>query len=941
MAEYNNKNSKNLEDDLLEAIEQQFNSGEPLMKEGELPLLVFISSVISELKKEREEVLKIFRTYPSVSPMFYPWVFEYTPGSSWPLDYSYLSKVREADIVIWLVGAETTEPVRNEIREAIASNRRLLVVLLPVRERTQATQELLKEVGPYAKWVEVEKAGSLERAIKLSLEDEIKRALKGIPEIGYHNKMMELYKQSIGRCIARWQAVGVPKAIAYQLALDPSFGLPDQVSQRYIESFGVLILIGELGAGKSLIMERLYQRAIFTARDNINAPIPVYLRASEVSEKGLEELVKKETKGLGTPHIQGVELFIDGVDEIGTAFAFRLLDEARVLANTWPNSRITLACRPIPGFKEMEEAIQVPLLTEGDAYELIGKLTGGPVTAGMAFGWPKSIREAIRLPLFAILLSTYLRTQNMKAPKSKGELLSYLVEKALEQGRIDIKHVANVLYRLAVLSIDRNGSPVPASEVASKAEIEPLLQSGLVVEHEDTLSFPLPVLAQWFAARSLAEGFLEVTDLLSDPQRLDAWHYPLVIFVATSNHEQVTNILEPLVKVDPGFVSAIISEGLASWGLVEEILPPSPQKCGQRIRAAMKAWVEGIGPLARLIAPVNGDGTLLPIGVRTDGAWLSAGWYNGPEKVPDVVLLPYSELSSNLEVALRWPSVRSVRPGRQSAWPWRWTLEELSSKLAELLQNQILPVGDGPLMKEYVWITALKVTGRGSLEDRPIPLFEIENFLSTFPDDIFIDSMGRKWSLVPLKKEINRLRDTGETELCPPWPGPDRELRSGWIWEGYSNERMLARAKAIYEGALEGYQQLVKIWFSKFAKRLPTWTVLPARLVGIIVPGDRKEGFVGGPTISWYLEPLPYGRQSYIDLTLGTKEIESKEFSFEQLVTKFRKLRPEIATRHIIHHEILDIFHIGSATRLAYDWLWDDLRWISWVSGMRGRRVWE
>ncbi|MEW6048670.1 MAG: DUF4062 domain-containing protein, partial [Bacillota bacterium] len=116
-------------------METNHTDGSPPMRPGERPLLVFISSVIPELTRERAEVVEVLDRYE----LFLPWAFEFTPGSSEPVDCSYLSKVREADIVIWLAGVDTTEPVRNEIREALASNKRLWAIKLPAKERTQAT----------------------------------------------------------------------------------------------------------------------------------------------------------------------------------------------------------------------------------------------------------------------------------------------------------------------------------------------------------------------------------------------------------------------------------------------------------------------------------------------------------------------------------------------------------------------------------------------------------------------------------------------------------------------------------------------------------------------------------------------------------------------------------------------------------------------------------
>jgi len=112
---------------------------------GEQPLLVFISSVMRlELASARELAVETFGRAPFLSP----WAFEFTPASSEPVDQGYLRKVREADFVVWLVGRDVTQPVQNEIREALRADRRLLVFLLPTDSRDSGTDALLQEVNP-------------------------------------------------------------------------------------------------------------------------------------------------------------------------------------------------------------------------------------------------------------------------------------------------------------------------------------------------------------------------------------------------------------------------------------------------------------------------------------------------------------------------------------------------------------------------------------------------------------------------------------------------------------------------------------------------------------------------------------------------------------------------------------------------------------------------
>lgn len=864
------------------------------------------------------------------------WAFEFTPGSSEPVDDSYLRKVREADVVIWLVGEETTEPVRKEIREALASDRRLWVVKLRAERRDETTEALLDEVKLRSKWIDATQAGGLRQALELTLEDEIVRAMRATPGLGRLARLEELGRASRARCIMRWQAVGIPRTEASNLADDASVGTPGPELQPRADK-PILLLIGEIGAGKSLIAERLLQATVMRARDNADAPVPVYLDARSAIGR-LREVVEAASSDLGNPRNQGAAVTIDGANEVGAGPAAELLNEARILVGTWPKTTMVIASRPIPGLAEAEETIQVPRLSEGEAHALVSQFAGHPVVAGTVLGWPKSVQDAVRRPLFAILMGIYLREERMRAPRSAGELLFSLVERALTRAQVDLPNAKRVLQRLATFSINRSGGPVPAVEIASKAELQPLLDSGLVIERSGSLAFPLPILTQWFAAQSLAAGTPRPDDLTSDPQQLEDWRYPLIIFAGTFSHDQVSRLLAPIAEKHPALAAKIVNEGLASWGLAEDVPPPPPLECGGRVRTAMRAWARGIGPLARLVAPVRQDGMLLPIGVRTDGMWLTTAWYHGDDDVAEVIKLP-----PNINVigpySRDWPERRSARPGRQSAWAWRWALDEFVSALSRLLQQRALPVSGGPLMRELVWQAALAATGFGSLHPGPIPLAQIEEHLSCLPEDTVLLSIGGRWYDVnQLRAEMNRFQKVGETKLHSPWPGPDRDFGGVWIWSPYTDERMLARAQAVYGGALEGYRQLVDTWFPKLAPRLQTAVTLPARLVGVVVPPRPEKGFWGGPSISWYLDALPYGSQSTVGLRLGKHHIRAQDVDSRSALERLRSLRPQ-ATMWIdftTHQGFLDIFHPNSATELAYNWLWDDLRRVSWVEGMLG-----
>ncbi|MBH8578241.1 hypothetical protein I8752_35920 [Nostocaceae cyanobacterium CENA369] len=699
----------------------------------------------------------------------------------------------------------------------------------------------------------------------------------------------------------------------------------------------LIILIGDFGVGKSLLAQRLFQDAIKQARKNPAAPIPVDLKAQQVAGQ-LQKTIEEEISKLGQSFSQGVTAIIDGADEAGSALAAHLLNEARILVNTWEKTTLVITSRAIPALSKVEEAVQVPPLTENEAYALVERISKQPIPPYVSSQWPESIRHAIRRPLFAVLLGVYLKNQGTIASTSPGDLLSNLVERSLEKARANNSNVEQLLLCLAAQATDCSIGVVSKTDIGgTTSEFQMLLNTGLVVENAGTIGFPLPILTQWFAAQSLAAGIIDPNDLKLEPQRLERWRYPLAIFVGNYSYEQVSKVLVPLVQKHPAFISEIVKEELAitRWNVTQSVPLPLSLEFGRRIRTAMQAWIDGIAPLSKLIAPVREDNTLLPIGVDADEMYLTTGWYCGDENLPDIVISPFSEP----ELLSNWFGLTGVKvANHKSALAWNLTLNELSSSLSQLLEKRMLPVNHGSIFKEIVWQTALIVTSRGELNYSPISLSEIEECLSKSSLNIpsWVNEYEYCYGLKHLIAQVNSLRQDGEAELHSPWPEPDIDITDGWIWESYSELQLLVRAKAVYEGAIEGYQQLVNTYFSKFAPRLTTAVTLPARFVGkIILPNSYNNQ----PWIISYWEPLPKGKQSCVDLCFfPTKENlfpKGCDYSISVLNSQLLSLRKEASTwlYASINSEVLDVFKPNSATELAYEWLCHDLKKIAWFNG--------
>lgn len=762
--------------------------------------------------------------------------------------------------------------------------------------------------------------------------------LNGVDQVDPVLRLAELESESHARCVARWQAMGISRAKAIEMSGNSSIGIPSP-DMLPSEEKPVVVLVGDFGAGKSLIAERLFQGAILRLRRDENASLPVFLKAQFVVDK-LHESVIMAACEIGNPHVQGATVVIDGADEAGISAAARLLNEARVLVGSLPRTTVVITSRPIPVFFENEESIRLPGLSEDEIGRLISEFAERDISVGMMLGWPESVTKSIDRPLFSILLGIYLREQEVRVPRSTANLLTFLIERSLGEVAENLVIVEEVLQRLAVLSIDWAG-PIPTAEIGlSRIEKQKILDSRLVVEQSKHLSFALPIFTQWFAAQSLANGMLTAEELASDPGRLERWRYPLVVFVGSCGHDQVSSVLEVLVRTHPGFVANVVKDSIAEWGIPETVSLPPWHECGKRLRSAMQAWIEGVRPLDRLIAPVKADGRLTSLGLRVRQPRIETSWYRGVENFPDILELPHDiAVFSKSDSMVNWPTVRLYTPGDHPAWAWRQTLGELVEGLSQRLKARSLPVLGGPLFSETVWCAMLKVTNRGEYHPGPIPLDEIEQYLSQFRPQTGRIVMD-KWSfdIGELCSLVDQWRESGVTELISPWPDQDIQIRrSCRVWEPYSQEQMLARIKVVYANAFEGYRSLVNTWFPNLANRLQMAIKMPLRLVGEVSFGSGMG--LGSPHMKYFFEPLPYGSQNDIDVRVAKSSgrMDSREL-FDSMWRQWRALRPEFSDWLVvaITTSVLRIFGPTPVTELVYSWLWNDLQQLGWVEGFLG-----
>lgn len=237
-------------------------------------------------------------------------------------------------------------------------------------------------------------------------------------------------------------------------------------------------------------------------------------------------------------------------------------------------------------------------------------------------------------------------------------------------------------------------------EIGTRRELEPLLESRLIVERGGTVNFSLAILREWFGAQALVSDEVTRCRVLNSSTLANAWVNSMIIAVAIFDNDRASELLQPLAAKHPGVASLVVHQAISPWGILEEPFAAPVLECGRQIREAMQSWVTGIGRLALLIAPLRPNGSVRSLGVKRHGAYLTASWYEGESEIEDIHELPALD---DLMNSGGWLGVRMACPARQPAWAWKWALEELTSRISDLMVGRSLPVVDGPLVDEILW----------------------------------------------------------------------------------------------------------------------------------------------------------------------------------------------------------------------------------------------
>lgn len=846
-------------------------------------------------------------------------MFEYTPASSESARSTFLERVRSSDLFIWLVGADTSAAVEDEIKAALDHQIPLLIFKLPVSERTDRTEELLAQLGQHAKWVDVDDVAHLGQVVRLTLEDEIVRAVRkrtaGLGRLPYIESVGRL---SRSRCIARWQGGGIPSASAIEFADDPGMGAPapDVAKKR-----GLVLLIGPIGSGKSLTAERLLQGAIAHAFENDAAPLPVYLEAAQI-QGGVAEAIAKVVSPVGGS-VGGVSVVIDGFESLGSQLAVKLLDEVRAYCHADPETTIWVTSRPIPTLARVEECLHLSPLSVEESLALINLAGVSRLSTYSVSDWPVSLRDAVQWPLFAILAGSFIRAYG-RPPSNVVSLIDDVINEAIARAGIE-RDALEPVPALAADSVEHGLGPIHAGEVHLTTDMRfSLVRAGLIVDSGDSVQFSLPLFAQWFAAQWLLDGNQPA---MSDLRGAEAWSTSLSIAVGKGGFDRAFNPMDMLVRRFPGVAGEVIDDALSRWGDESDVsrVQLSNKELG-RVPTTMVSWIEGLGDLGRLIGPLTKRG-LSPFVAQTYGSSLSTSWYFGDDEIASE---PPPEAFRG-----QWPwgLVLSGPVGSGANWPWRWSLETLKLSLENTMSTRSLPSDGTFIEREAAWKTALEIVGRGSLSSEPIDLELLgEEAVQRIEAERRTFVRPRRLRVSEMKRIIEQLQARGVQAMEPPLPGPDRNLAGGWVWSPYSEERLIERTTAVYESALQAFTEIVERWFANLRHVMPRALMMPVVMRGQLGIANDRAGM--GPVLEYHWEPIDKLETSVVDVTAEGPSVAGADI-FERVMVAIRRHRSAVAHRLSPSGAttVLEIFGSDPVTRLVYRWIWDDLSSAGWLSG--------
>jgi hypothetical protein len=671
---------------------------------------------------------------------------------------------------------------------------------------------------------------------------------------------------------------------------------------RTLPSGQFVVLTGTLGSGKSDTAEGWIRYAAELAQTNPDAPVPIWIAIDDL-ESSLEVHVQREV-GLLALETLGAEIVIDGLDQRADR-AERTIGYAESLTRRWPRSRVVLTSRAT---HNVGDSVVVRVVPIPKAYGR--KLVSLVADTAQLGDLRPEIEEALERPLFALLIGQQASSAELT---TMTEVIEGVVRRIVTR---ENKNLYSDLRQLAVRTTT-TARPVDPESFTDFDVASQLRDSPFLTVTAQGLSFSLATFEQWFASRAVVEGVVSLDDILMNLPSFDRWKYVLSMVLASGEPTRVDPVMASIARWNPGAIAWIINEAeSAGLNRYRGDSTTDSQQMGYRLRSALEAMLDGLGPLSVAFTPfaVSGLDSLehFSLGLEYGGGRVSTTWLIS-NQVPDNPLPPVIDSSVQISRNRSFFIETAEMPASRN-WVWATARNILAGDLSERLTTVAIRVAsrrDGVVRREVDDVRRRNVSD---------------------PSDLENIGRGLYGSIYPLPDVM---------------PG-----RNGW--PGFSPESVAERVRAVIEAAIECYIEICESVAPNFGDTLAHKGMMPFEYYADTSYGGSSSGgpYAIGPAepgIRWLLRPigtpLPNGERrgnNAVNITVNddsrSAEIRDDRKAFGdayiQYIANTPGLKP-FSDSFSISSGRFNIIDKKPATHIAVGWLWDDLKNLKWVSGLK------
>ena len=466
------------------------------------------------------------------------------------------------------------------------------------------------------------------------------------------------------------------------------------------------------------------------------------------------------------------------------------------------------------------------------------------------------------------------------------------------------------------------------------------------MEETGRLDFTLAIFREWFAARAIVERAVTLNEI---DLNSDRWVVPLAIAINSENAAIGPEIMEKISSMDPGMAGLVLEEVKHNWSVEEptDSLPPGTAiEIGTSIRNATKNWEEGLGPLMPALGILDESGNVPTLGIDVRPGWVTTSWYRGDEILPPVVQLPEDLQDHSRRHLWNWPSWTSRGIEPTNVWQWSITHDDLADSLSEQLRSLRLALDSTGGFHELAYDFANSLRRSNSEAKELQTSSDIIDYigewitrLSRSPGGSVVFGYGEYTLTLPelelFRKRASEISRDGTNILKDPWPGPDKGLPNGRIggewFEFYTDGRLLQRTNAVFNGALQIYNEIVDRWMPTFNRRNQMRYTLPFRMRGEIrLPPAHEQGQWNSAVLTHWIEWADDTTDSGVYIELGPSERTTSEYTRERILAAQEKFIQEGKPYHS-GWTVLPGYEPRPATTLAHEWLKSDLNAIHWA----------